>query len=126
LFYSNFYFPNFQIPLHLVKMSALNSKIRSKKFVFSSEEDENLISTALSIIWEKTDKKVESCHFDKDKVRMCFKKNGGRLYFDLQDKTFENVINKVFSLFLPSTFFGQFCPPFFINIFWTFFLFCIF
>ena len=63
--------------------SILNSKIRGKKVEFLFD-DENLISIALSIIWAKTNKKIESCIFEKDRVKLSYKKNGGRVYFDLQ------------------------------------------
>ncbi|POG56642.1 hypothetical protein GLOIN_2v1849206 [Rhizophagus irregularis DAOM 181602=DAOM 197198] len=46
--------------------SALNLKIRGKK-VELLPEDEELISLALSIIWTKSNKKIESCNFDQDK-----------------------------------------------------------
>lgn len=64
--------------------SALNLKIRGKRITFSPE-DENLISTALSLIWIKTNKSVESCYFENDTVRLCLKKNEGRVYFDLSE-----------------------------------------
>jgi hypothetical protein len=64
--------------------SVLNSKIRGNKKVDLSTEDYNLISTALSHIWIKTEKKVESCYFEQDKVRLSYK-NGVRTYFDLQE-----------------------------------------
>ncbi|GBC33777.2 hypothetical protein GLOIN_2v1881506 [Rhizophagus irregularis DAOM 181602=DAOM 197198] len=76
--------------------SALNLKIRGKK-VELLPEDEELISLALSIIWTKSNKKIESCNFDQDKVRLSFKKNEGRVYFDLQESALDfTFINKVF------------------------------
>ena len=61
--------------------------------IFSSENN-NLISRALTLIWKKSDKRVESCQFDKDKVKLSFKNNEGHIYFDLQDETIEKeVIN---------------------------------
>ncbi|UZO27062.1 uncharacterized protein OCT59_019271 [Rhizophagus irregularis] len=74
--------------------SALNLKIRGKK-VELLPEDEELISLALSIIWTKSNKKIESCNFDQDKVRLSFKKNEGRVYFDLQESALDfTFINK--------------------------------
>ncbi|GBC15747.2 hypothetical protein GLOIN_2v1877145 [Rhizophagus irregularis DAOM 181602=DAOM 197198] len=49
-----------------IPSSALNLKIRGKK-VELLPEDEELISLALSIIWTKSNKKIESCNFDQDK-----------------------------------------------------------
>ena len=46
-----------------IPATAFNSKIHEKKVELSSDE-ENLLSTALSIIWLKTNKNVESCIFD--------------------------------------------------------------
>ncbi|GBC39336.2 hypothetical protein GLOIN_2v1875277 [Rhizophagus irregularis DAOM 181602=DAOM 197198] len=74
--------------------SAFNLKIRGKK-VELLPEDEELISLALSIIWTKSNKKIESCNFDQDKVRLSFKKNEGRVYFDLQESALDfTFINK--------------------------------
>ncbi|GET63635.1 hypothetical protein GLOIN_2v1875277 [Rhizophagus irregularis DAOM 181602=DAOM 197198] len=74
--------------------SALNLKIRGKK-VELLPEDEELISLALSIIWTKSNKKIESCNFDQDKVRLSFKKNEERVYFDLQESALDfTFINK--------------------------------
>ncbi|GBB96233.1 hypothetical protein RclHR1_27070001 [Rhizophagus clarus] len=64
--------------------SVLNSKIRGKK-VYLPDDDESLISTALSLVWTKTDKKIDSCTFEQDRVRMSYKKNEGRIYFDLEE-----------------------------------------
>ena len=75
-------------------MSAVsNERVRGKKIEMSSE-DRNLISKALSIIWQKTDKNVESYFFEKDKVRLVYKKNKGRIYFDLFDElSLENEVS---------------------------------
>jgi hypothetical protein len=75
-------------------MSAVsNERVRGKKIEMSSE-DRNLISKALSIIWQKTDKNVESYFFKKDKVRLVYKKNKGRTYFDLFDElSLENEVS---------------------------------
>ena len=75
-------------------MSAVsNERVREKKIEMSSE-DRNLISKALSIIWQKTDKNVESYFFEKDKVRLVYKKNKGRTYFDLFDElSLENEVS---------------------------------
>ncbi len=60
-------------------------------------DDENLILSALSLIWIKTNKKVESCCFDQDRVRMSFKKNEECVYFDLQESLSDfAIINRVF------------------------------
>ena len=102
--------------------SSLNSKIRGKKIEFFSE-DENLISIALSLIWLKTNKKIESCIFEKDRVKISYKKNEGRVYFDLQESlsgfTFIDKVKRFPSLrfycvgFCLLLFhFGQFCPFF--------------
>ncbi|PKY35074.1 hypothetical protein RhiirB3_455420 [Rhizophagus irregularis] len=64
--------------------SVLNSKIRGKK-VYLPDDDESLISTALSLVWTKTDKKIDSCTFEQDRVRMSYKKNEGHIYFDLEE-----------------------------------------
>ncbi|GET50617.1 hypothetical protein GLOIN_2v1877145 [Rhizophagus irregularis DAOM 181602=DAOM 197198] len=74
--------------------SALNLKIREKK-VELLPEDKELISLALLIIWTKSNKKIESCNFDQDKVRLSFKKNEGCVYFDLQESALDfTFINK--------------------------------
>ena len=66
--------------------ATLNSKIRGEKRIEFSEDDKNLISTALSLIWQKTEKKVEVCWFERDKVRLSYNKNEGYTYFDLNDQ----------------------------------------
>ena len=63
----------------------LNSKICGKKIDFFSDDNENLISIALSLIWLKTNKKIKSCIFEKDWVRVSCRKNEGHAYFDLQE-----------------------------------------
>ena len=79
--------------------STFNSKIRGNKKIDLSSENYNLISTALSFIWIKTEKKVESCNFEQDRVRLSYSKNLGRAYFDLEES------NKVyFSLFFEENF----------------------
>ena len=76
--------------------TAFNSKIYEKRVELSSDK-ENLLSTALSIIWLKTNKNVESCIFDQDKVRLIYGKNGRRVYFDLQELLSDiTFINKVY------------------------------
>ncbi|GET64575.1 hypothetical protein GLOIN_2v1470718 [Rhizophagus irregularis DAOM 181602=DAOM 197198] len=47
--------------------SVLNSKIHRKK-VYLPDDDESLISTALSLVWTKTDKKIDSCTFEQDRL----------------------------------------------------------
>ncbi|CAG8779505.1 22562_t:CDS:1, partial [Rhizophagus irregularis] len=46
--------------------SVLNSKIHGKK-VYLPDDDESLISTALSLVWTKTDKKIDSYTFEQDR-----------------------------------------------------------
>jgi len=76
--------------------SALNLNIRGR-VIELLPEDNDLISIALSIIWKKTNKEVESCNFDQDKVKLSFKKNEGCVYFDLQESSSDfTFINKVF------------------------------
>jgi hypothetical protein len=73
----------------------LNSKICGKK-AFLPDDVENSVSTALSHIWTVTDKKIDSCVFEQDKVRIIFKKNEGRTYIDLQELSSSfTFINKV-------------------------------
>jgi hypothetical protein len=74
--------------------SVLNSKIRGKK-VYLPDDDETLISTALSLIWTKTNKKIDSCIFEQDRARILYKKNEGRVYFELQSLSNITFINKV-------------------------------
>ena len=102
--------------------STLNSRIRGKKVEFLSSDDEKLITRALSFVWIKTNKKIEACNFDQEKVRVSYKKNEGRVYFDLDESLSSfTLINKVTTLstcsfLFWSTFFlyyvsfsGQFC-----------------
>ena len=74
----------------------LNSKIRGKK-IDISERDKNLISGALSLIWMKTDQKVEQCCFESDAVKISYSRNEGRGYFDLYEST--DQINSLLSDF---------------------------
>src|SRR5579884_2885869 len=84
--------------------SVLNSKIRGKK-VYLPDDDESLISTALSLVWTKTDKKVDLCIFEQDRVRMSYKKNEGRIYFDLEESLSNfTFIDKVYDNFCPLPF----------------------
>lgn len=69
----------------LTPSATFNSKIRGKKKIEFASEHKNIISIALSLIWLKTDQKVEYCWFEKDKVRISYSKNEGRAYFDLLD-----------------------------------------
>ena len=62
-----------------------NSKICGKKIEFS-ENDKNLISSALSVIWNKTHKKVNMCRFENNRVVLSYLRNEGCLYFDLIDR----------------------------------------
>ncbi|PKB97598.1 hypothetical protein RhiirA5_506537 [Rhizophagus irregularis] len=64
--------------------SVLNSKICEKK-VYLSDDNESLISTALFLVWTKTDKNIDLCTFEQDRVRMSYKKNEGHIYFDLEE-----------------------------------------
>jgi hypothetical protein len=72
--------------------SVFNSRVRNKMEV--NENDKGLISNALSIIWRKTNKKVESCVFERNKVTVCCNKSG-RIYFDLVEEYDESVEAKV-------------------------------
>src|SRR3984957_3500539 len=116
--------------------STLNSRIRGKKVEFLSDDDEKLIIRALSFMLIKTNKKIEACNFDQEKVKVSYKKNEGRVYFDLDESlssfTFINKVTTLstcsfrfwttlstFSLYFVSfsgqfIFFvsGQFCPLF--------------
>lgn len=64
--------------------TSFNSKIRGKK-INISEYNKNIISDALSLIWIKTDHKVETCYFERNAVRVSYKKNEGYGYFDLNE-----------------------------------------
>ncbi|CAG8761195.1 14270_t:CDS:1, partial [Rhizophagus irregularis] len=46
--------------------SVLNSKICEKK-VYLSDDNESLISTALFLVWTKTDKNIDLCTFEQDR-----------------------------------------------------------
>ena len=92
--------------------SYYNSKIRGSKIKLLSE-DESLILIALSFIWMKTKKKVEFCHFQEGRARISYKKNEGRLYFDLQESLSEHVVNNVLHIFQNNIVTGQFCPLFY-------------
>ena len=74
--------------------SVLNSKIRGKK-VYLPDDDETLISTALSFIWMKINKKIDSCIFEQDRARILYKKKEGRVYFELESLSNITFINKV-------------------------------
>src|ERR1700722_3087475 len=79
--------------------STLNSRIRGKKVEFLSDDDEKLITRALSFVWIKTNKKIEACNFDQEKVKVSYKKNEGRVYFDLDESLLSfTFINKVTTL----------------------------
>jgi hypothetical protein len=79
--------------------STLNSRIRGKKVEFLSDDDEKLITRALSFVWIKTNKKIEACNFDQEKVKVSYKKNEGRVYFDLDESLSSfTFINKVTTL----------------------------
>ncbi|RGB23534.1 hypothetical protein C1646_774339 [Rhizophagus diaphanus] len=47
----------------------LNSKIYGKK-VYLPDDDESLISTALSLVWTKTNKKIDSYTFEQDRNKL--------------------------------------------------------
>lgn len=68
----------------LTPSSIFNSRIRGK-IIELDEHDQSLISEALSIIWTKTHKKVESCLFERNKATVFCNKNG-RIYFDLVER----------------------------------------
>src|SRR5215469_8290217 len=92
--------------------SFLNLKIRGKKIEFFPD-DENFISTALSFIWMKTNKKIKSCIFKKDRVKISYKKNEERVYFNLQESLLGfTFIDKVKCFPSLRFYFGQFCPFF--------------
>ncbi|PKK64050.1 hypothetical protein RhiirC2_854588 [Rhizophagus irregularis] len=76
--------------------ASFNSKIRGKK-INISEYNKNLISDALSLIWIKTDHKIETCYFERNNVRVSYKKNEGYGYFDLHE-SFEEISTDFMSL----------------------------
>src|ERR1700722_9837837 len=91
--------------------STLNSRIRGKKVEFLSDDDEKLITRALSFVWIKTNKKIKACNFNQEKVKVSYKKNEGRVYFDLDESLSSfTFINKVITLFTYSL-----CFIFFLN-----------
>jgi hypothetical protein len=99
--------------------STLNSRIRGKKVKFLSDDDEKLITRALSFVWIKTNKKIEACNFDQEKVKVSYKKNEGRVYFDLDESLSSfTFINKVTTLSTCSLCFVSFLNTIFFH-FWT-------
>ncbi|CAB4417970.1 unnamed protein product [Rhizophagus irregularis] len=72
--------------------AVFNSKIRGKKIELT-KNDNKLISNALSLIWSKTNKKVDICRFEKDMATVTYLKNEGRLYFDLFDQESQDTEN---------------------------------
>ncbi|RGB32980.1 hypothetical protein C1646_743626 [Rhizophagus diaphanus] len=76
--------------------ASFNSKIRGKK-INISEYNKNLISEALSLIWIKTDHKIETCYFERNNVKVSYKKNEGYGYFDLHE-SFEDISTDFMSL----------------------------
>ncbi|GBC04096.1 hypothetical protein RclHR1_05500011 [Rhizophagus clarus] len=73
-----------------------NSKIREKK-INISEYNKNLISDALSLIWVKTDHKVDTCSFEKNVVKVSYKQDEGYEYFDLHESLEEiNLLSSDF------------------------------
>jgi hypothetical protein len=86
----------------LTPSSTFNAKIRDKRLEFT-EVDKELISKALSFIWIKTSKKVESCKFERNKVTICCSKGEGFAYFDLVDV--ENKVHYIYIIILYIFFF---------------------
>ncbi|EXX53823.1 hypothetical protein GLOIN_2v1814732 [Rhizophagus irregularis DAOM 181602=DAOM 197198] len=76
--------------------SVLNSKIRGKK-VYLPDDDESLISTALSLVWTKMDKKIDSCTFEQDRDNLAELKHYKSLY-ELYKSKYELVLNHNVSL----------------------------
>ena len=66
----------------------LNEKHRGKKLNIT-DQNKNLISNALSLIWLITNKKIERCTFITnnigDAVKIDYKKGKGSLFFDLHN-----------------------------------------
>src|ERR1051325_21740 len=104
---------------YYVTMSKEIPRSNIKTFEFS-EIDKQLILKALSFIWVKTNKKVESCWFKRNKA-MIFMEEGGCAYFNLDEElSSDKVIVKFCFFFLISDagdlfflFFvvrGQYCP----------------
>ncbi|CAB5197226.1 unnamed protein product [Rhizophagus irregularis] len=81
---SNYFFYIYKNKIRLIIMSSkiLNSKNRGKLFNVS-ERDKNLISGALSLIWVKTNHKVETCTFEGDVVTLSY--NHKLRYFDIYE-----------------------------------------
>ncbi|UZO00912.1 uncharacterized protein OCT59_012026 [Rhizophagus irregularis] len=71
--------------------SVLNSKIHRKK-VYLPDDDESLISTALSLVWTKTDKKIDSCTFEQDRDNLAELQHYKFLY-ELYKSKYELVLN---------------------------------
>ena len=95
--------------------STLNSRIRGKKVEFLSDDDEKLITRALSFVWIKTNKKIEACNFDQEKVKVSYKKNEGCVYFDLDESLSSfTFINKVTTLSTCSLCFVSFLDTIFL------------
>jgi len=70
--------------------SIFNSRVRGKKLEFN-ENDKSSITKALSLIWIKTNKMVNSCLFERNKVTLSCK--GSRIYFDLvEDLSLDNPV----------------------------------
>ncbi|PKY30973.1 hypothetical protein RhiirB3_448332 [Rhizophagus irregularis] len=76
--------------------SVLNSKIRGKK-VYLPDDDESLISTALSLVWTKMDKKIDSCTFEQDRDNLAELQHYKSLY-ELYKSKYELVLNHNVSL----------------------------
>lgn len=75
-----------------------NSKIRGKKIELTGK-DNKLVSNALSLIWNKTNKKVDTCRFEKDMATVTYLKNEGRLYFDLfEQESLQDIEVKVLEI----------------------------
>lgn len=77
--------------------AVFNSKIRGKKIELT-KNDNKLISNALSLIWSKTNKKVDIYQFEKDMATVTYLKNEGRLYFDLFDQESQDTEVKVLEI----------------------------
>ncbi|UZO15189.1 uncharacterized protein OCT59_006622 [Rhizophagus irregularis] len=71
--------------------SVLNSKIRGKK-VYLPDDDESLISTALSLVWTKVDKKIDSYIFEQDRNNLAELQHYKSLYESYKSK-YELVLN---------------------------------
>ncbi|PKK55377.1 hypothetical protein RhiirC2_802565, partial [Rhizophagus irregularis] len=71
--------------------SVLNSKIHGKK-VYLFDDNESLISTALSLVWTKTDKKIDLCTFKQDRDNLAELQHYKSLYKSYKSK-YELVSN---------------------------------